>query len=166
MSQVTVRQLAETVGTPVERLLEQLKDAGLGLDEADATINDLQKQQLLDHLRYSHDRRLSDDGDGKKITLRRKSTSELKLAGAQGRAKTINVEVRKKRTYVKRSAVLEEETKRQQEIEDQARRVEEEARRVQAAAEEEARRVQAAEEARKAEEEARRMQAAEEAARQ
>ncbi|HKF94550.1 MAG TPA: translation initiation factor IF-2 [Gammaproteobacteria bacterium] len=165
MSQVTVRQLAETVGTPVERLLEQLKDAGLGLDEADATINDLQKQQLLDHLRYSHDRRLN-DGDGKKITLRRKSTSELKLAGVQGRAKTVNVEVRKKRTYVKRSVVLEEETKRQQEIEDQARRVEEEARRVQAAAEEEARRVQAAEEARKAEEEARRMQAAEEAARQ
>jgi translation initiation factor IF-2 len=159
MSEVTVRQLAETVGTPVERLLEQLKDAGLGLDEADAPINDSQKQQLLDHLRYSRGRVMG-DGDGKKITLKRKSTSELRLAGAQGRtAKTVSVEVRKKRTYVKRSVIQEEEAQRQQELEAQAqeRAAEEEARRAEAerkAAEdarkaEEARR---AEEARKAEE--------------
>jgi translation initiation factor IF-2 len=143
MSQVTVRQLAETVGTPVERLLEQLKDAGLALNQADATISDAQKQQLLDHLRFSHGRGM-DDG-GRKITLRRKTTSELKLSGVQGRAKTVSVEVRRKRTYVKRSVLVEEETRRQQEIEEQARKAEEDARRAEAER-------KAAEEARKAEE--------------
>lgn len=162
MSEVTVRQLAETVGTPVERLLEQLRDAGLGVSQADATISDTQKMQLLDHLRYSHGRLLS-DGEGKKITLKRKSTSELKLSGVQGRAKTVSVEVRKKRTYVKRSVIAEEEARRQREIEEQARKAkeaeEEMSRRAEAerkAAEEEARK---AEEARQAEEEARQAEA-------
>ncbi|HEX2241698.1 MAG TPA: translation initiation factor IF-2 associated domain-containing protein, partial [Gammaproteobacteria bacterium] len=173
MSEVTVRQLAETVGTPVERLLEQLRDAGLGVSQADATISDTQKMQLLDHLRYSHGRLLG-DGEGKKITLKRKSTSELKLSGVQGRAKTVSVEVRKKRTYVKRSVIAEEEARRQREIEEQARKAkeaeEEMSRRAEAermAAEEEARKAeearQAEEEARQAEEEARQ---AEEEARQ
>jgi translation initiation factor IF-2 len=159
MSEVTVRQLAQVVGTPVERLLEQLKDAGLAVSQADATISDSQKMQLLDHLRFYHGRRT--DGDGKKITLRRKSTSELKLSGAQGRAKTVSVEVRKKRTYVKRSVMAEEETKRQQEVEEQARKAAEEAQRAEAER-------QAAEEARKAQEERQAEQArqAEEAARQ
>jgi len=154
MSEVTVRQLAETVGTPVERLLEQLKDAGLAVNQADATISDSEKMQLLDHLRDSHGRR-AEDSDGRKITLKRKSTSELKLSGTQGRAKTVSVEVRRRRTYVKRSVIAEEETKRQQEIQAQARKAEEEARLAEA-------KRKAAEEARKAEE----ARQAEEAARQ
>ncbi|MBA2410764.1 MAG: translation initiation factor IF-2 [Gammaproteobacteria bacterium] len=152
MSEVTVKQLAEVVGTPVERLLEQLKDAGLGVNQADATISDSEKSQLLDHLRHSHGR-VTGDGDGKKITLRRKSTSELKLSGMQGRtARTVSVEVRKNRTYVKRGVIQAEEAKRQEDIAEEVRKAEEEVRRVEAerkaAAEQEARQ---AEEARQSE---------------
>ncbi|MBA2491257.1 MAG: translation initiation factor IF-2 [Gammaproteobacteria bacterium] len=162
MSEVTVKQLAEVVGTPVERLLEQLKDAGLGVNQADATISDSEKSQLLNHLRHSHGR-MTGDGDGKKITLRRKSTSELKLSGMQGRtARTVSVEVRKNRTYVKRGVIQAEEAKRQEEIAEESRKAEEETRRVEAerkaAAEQEARK---AEEARQAEVEALRKQAEE-----
>ncbi|MGH8502268.1 MAG: translation initiation factor IF-2 [Gammaproteobacteria bacterium] len=162
MSEVTVRQLAEVVGTPVERLLEQLKDAGLRVNQADATISDSEKSQLLDHLRHSHGRMAREDDD-KKITLRRKSTSELKLSGMQGRgARTVSVEVRKKRTYVKRGVIQAEEARRQQEIAEQARKAEEEAQRAEAErkAAEEARK---AEEARQAEEAARQAEQAERA---
>ncbi|HEY9052092.1 MAG TPA: translation initiation factor IF-2 [Gammaproteobacteria bacterium] len=101
MSNVTVKQLAEVVGAPVERLLEQLKEAGLVAENADSLISDEDKLKLLDFLRSSHGKGESAAEAKQKITLKRKTTSELRLAGA-GR-KTVNVEVRKKRTYVKRS---------------------------------------------------------------
>jgi len=104
MSDVTVTQLAEVIGAPVERLLEQLNEAGLKAENADSLISDEEKMKLLDYLRNSHGK--SDDAAGegkKKITLKRKTTTELKLGG--GGRKTVNVEVRKKRTYVKRSDV-------------------------------------------------------------
>ena len=104
MTEVTVKQLAEVVGTPVDRLLEQLRDAGIEVSGADDSISDKEKMQLLEHLRRSHGK----SGEGRKITLRRKSTSELTVSAGQGRAKTVSVEVRKKRTYMKRPNAVEE----------------------------------------------------------
>jgi translation initiation factor IF-2 len=109
MTEVTVKQLADVVGTPVSRLLEQLEEAGLPISKPDDKITDKEKMKLLDHLRRSHGT-YSKGGLGRKITLKRKSASELKISTGQGRAtKTINVEVRSKRTYVKRSVVRERE---------------------------------------------------------
>ena len=96
MSKVTVKQLSEVVGAPVERLLEQLKEAGIEAVSADAEITDEQKVKLLDHLRNSHGKKTASTGKGK-ITLKRKTTSELKSGGS----KTVNVEVRKKRSITK-----------------------------------------------------------------
>ena len=109
MSKVTVKQLAEVVGTPVERLLEQMKEAGIEVSGVDQAISDDEKMKLLDFLRQSHGKSNADAGEGeRKITLRRKSLSELKVRGT-GRSKTVNVEVRRKRTYVKRAAPKPEE---------------------------------------------------------
>jgi translation initiation factor IF-2 len=117
MAAVTIKQFADVLGVEVERLLSQLGDAGLGdIANPDATIDDDQKMQLLTHLRRSHEPKGDPaKGDGtapRKITLKRRSVSELRLSGAQGRAKTVSVEVRKKRTYVKRSAMIEQEAQR------------------------------------------------------
>lgn len=100
MAEVTVSQLAETVGTPVDKLLAQMNDAGLGHDAADQVVSDDDKQILLAYLKNSHG--TADSEAPKKITLKRKTLSTLKSAGNQGK-KTVNVEVRKKRTYVKRN---------------------------------------------------------------
>ncbi len=103
MSKVTVRQLAEVVGTPVERLLEQMKEAGIEAQGADHPISDQDKLRLLDHLRKSHGKGGA-SAKPRKITLKRKAVTELKVKTGTGRAKTVAVEVRKKRTYVKRGA--------------------------------------------------------------
>jgi translation initiation factor IF-2 len=102
MSEVKVTQLAEDIGAPVERLLQQIVDAGLDARGADGMVSDAEKQQLLTHLKRSHG---EDSSEPKKITLKRKTTSTLKMSGGQGKTKTVNVEVRKKRTYVKRPEV-------------------------------------------------------------
>ena len=103
MSHVTVKQLAEVVGAPVDRLLEQIKQAGLEAEHAESPISDDDKMKLLDFLRNSHGRNQAEGESKQKITLKRKSTSEIKLSGAGH--KTVNVEIRKKRTYVKREDV-------------------------------------------------------------
>ena len=103
MAQVTVQQLAETVGASVERLLSQMKDAGLPHAAAGEAVSEEDKQTLLAYLKRSHGE--STDAP-KRITLKRKTISTLRTSGAQGR-KTVNVEVRKKRTYIKRDAADE-----------------------------------------------------------
>ena len=118
MAEVTVKQLAGVVGTPVERLLEQLGEAGVGKSSAEDTVNDEEKMKLLEYLRQSHGRTgttgAGESGDSSQITLRRKRTSELKVGGSGGR-KAVNVEVRGKRTYVKRSvATGADQEKREQ----------------------------------------------------
>ncbi len=186
MPDVTVKQFATDVGIPVHRLLVQFEEAGIEVAGADDTITDEQKVDFLTHLRKSHSTGKEPLGisDPKKITLKRKTHSEIKLAGGPGQIKTVSVEVRKKRTYVKRSIMLEEENKRRKLMEEQEqartqvekearrqaeeevrRRAEEEAlhRTVEEAQAEEAARQQAEDEARRAAEEALR---AEEAARQ
>ena len=98
MAQVTVQQLAEVVGASVERLLTQMKEAGLPHGEADEAVSDEDKQTLLAYLKRSHGESTEAP---KRITLKRKKISTLRTSGSQGK-KTVNVEVRKKRTYVKR----------------------------------------------------------------
>jgi translation initiation factor IF-2 len=100
MAQVTVQQLAEVVGASVERLLTQMKEAGLPHSEAGEAVSDDDKQTLLSYLKRSHGESTEAP---KRITLKRKKISTLRTSGAQGR-KTVAVEVRKKRTYVKRDA--------------------------------------------------------------
>ena len=98
MAQVTVQQLAEVVGASSERLLTQMKEAGLPHSAAGEVVSDEDKQTLLAYLKRSHGE--STDAP-KRITLKRKTLSTLRTSGSQGK-KTVNVEVRKKRTYVKR----------------------------------------------------------------
>ena len=137
MTQVTVKELAQVVDTPVERLLQQMREAGLPHSSAEQVVTDNEKQALLAHLKSSHGEKKADAP--RKITLQRKTTSTLRVAGS----KTISVEVRKKKTFVERS---------NEEIEAEKQRALEEQR---AAAE--AVRLKAEEEAkRKAEEEAKR----------
>ncbi len=111
MAETTVKNLADVVGTPVDKLLTQMKEAGLPHVDADALVNDEQKQTLLSHLRKSHG---SADADPKKITLKRKTQSTIKTTGSSGKAKTVAVEVRKKRTYVKREVLEEQEREREE----------------------------------------------------
>ena len=144
MTQVTVKELAKTVDTPVERLLQQMREAGLPHSSAEQVVTDNEKQALLAHLKGAHGDRLEEP---RKITLQRKTTSTLRVAGS----KTVSVEVRKKKTYVKRSPD-EIEAERQRELEEQ--RAAEEAARLKA--EEEARQKAEAEARRQAEEAARR----------
>ncbi|MFC3606278.1 translation initiation factor IF-2 [Stutzerimonas tarimensis] len=137
MTQVTVKELAQVVDTPVERLLQQMREAGLPHSNADQVVTDSEKQALLTHLKSSHGDRHEEP---RKITLQRKTTTKLKVAGS----KTISVEVRKKKTYIKRSP---DELEAEKQREAEAQRAAEEAAR--AKAEEEARQ-RAEEEARRA----------------
>ncbi|HJR69798.1 MAG TPA: translation initiation factor IF-2, partial [Gammaproteobacteria bacterium] len=177
MAEVTVADFAKVLKVPVDRLLEQLDEAGIKVGGPNDVISEDAKLELLTHLKKNHGRKDATDSAPRRITLSRKSQSELKLASGQGRARTINVEVRQKRTYIKRD-VLEEQARKQQEELDAARRAEEQARTaVDRAAQEEIERRAAAErerlaaeqrevdERKRAEDEQRRAAAADEAAR-
>jgi len=99
MAVTTVAQFAAELNRPATTLLEQLQSAGVSKRSTDDALTDGDKERLLDFLRLSHG---TAGGDRKKITLTRKSTSEIKQADASGKARTIQVEVRKKRVFVKR----------------------------------------------------------------
>jgi translation initiation factor IF-2 len=99
MAVTTVAQLAAELNRPAATLLEQLHSAGVAKAQPDDVLTEADKERLLDHLRTSHG---SSGADRKKITLTRKSTTEIKQADASGKARTIQVEVRKKRVFVKR----------------------------------------------------------------
>ena len=165
---ITITQFADALKVPVERLLTQLDEAGIHVSGAGDVISEEAKMELLNHLRRHHGRDESaPQAAPRKITLKRKSQSELKLTAGQGRTRTVSVEVRRKRTYMHRG-VLEEQARAEQDknrtataatraeierLEDERRRkAEEETRRRQ---EEEAR-MRAEEEARRAADEARR----------
>ncbi|WP_376691431.1 translation initiation factor IF-2 [Wenzhouxiangella sp. EGI_FJ10409] len=184
MSQVTVTQLADVLGVDVKRLIIQLNEAGIEVSDPDAAVTNEDKIKLLTYLRSSHGKGETDDStQPRKVTLTRKSVSELKVpTGGAGRtrsrgavpSRTVNVEVRKRRTYVKRGEIAEqdqtdpereaaakalEEAKRQREEAEQAEREEAERRQreaeEQARQEEEARKKTEAEEAERLKEEAR-----------
>ncbi len=97
MAEVTVSELAKVVGASVDRLLSQMREAGLSHDAADAPVSDEEKQKLLAYLKSLHGEKAREP---KQITLKRKTVSTLKTGAGR---KTVNVEVRKKRTYVKRN---------------------------------------------------------------
>ncbi|MGV8917744.1 MAG: translation initiation factor IF-2 [Pseudomonas sp.] len=107
MTQVTVKELATVVDTPVERLLQQMREAGLPHTAAEQVVTDIEKQALLTHLKSGHKAKVEEP---RKITLQRKTTSTLRVAGS----KSISVEVRKKKVFVQRSPEeIEAERKRE-----------------------------------------------------
>lgn len=116
MADVTIAQFADVLKVSVDKLLSQLDQAGIEVSGSEDTISEDAKLELLTHLRRSHGQEdtMVSDGAPRQITLHRKSLSELRLAGAQGRSRTVNVEVRRKRTYIKRN-VLEEQAQKEQE---------------------------------------------------
>lgn len=149
MAEVSVKQLATDIDTPVDRLLQQFVDAGIVKSKADDMVSESEKQTLLAHLKKQH------GGDEvtapARMTLQRKTKSTLSVQGTGGKNKEVQVEVRKSRTYVRRSALEDEQ--RQAEAEETARlEAEEKARRE---AEEKAR-LDAEEKARREAEQARR----------
>lgn len=127
MADVTIAQFAGVLKVPVEKLITQLDEAGIKVDGSDDTISEDAKLELLTHLRRSHgqEESVATSAAPRRITLRRKSQSELRLAGAQGRSRTVSVEVRRKRTYIKRD-VLEEQAQKDQEALDAKRREDQE----------------------------------------
>ncbi len=100
MATTTVAQLAAELNRSAAALLEQLQSAGVGKASTDDALTESDKERLLDHLRATHG--TVPGAERKKITLTRKSTSEIKQADSSGKARTIQVEVRKKRTFIKR----------------------------------------------------------------
>jgi translation initiation factor IF-2 len=125
MSEVTVAQLANVVGIPADLLMEQLADAGIQAKSLEDRISDEEKAKLLLHLRESHGKKKTATVTSpSKVTLRRKTVSELRQPTSSGRSsssrastvptKTVSVEVRKKRTYVKRATVESDESKLKQ----------------------------------------------------
>jgi len=104
MAELTVAELANEIGTPVDRLVSQLADSGVNKSATDSISQD-EKEALLGHLKKQH----GDESEAKpnKLTLNRKTKSTLTM-GHGSKAKSVNVEVRKKRTYVKRSDVEEQ----------------------------------------------------------
>jgi translation initiation factor IF-2 len=113
----TVQQFADRVGIPVERLQDQLGRAGLATKTPEDLISDEEKTQLLTYLRQTHGQAAEDTGEPKRIVLKRKTVSELRVPttgkvrpGVRGTAsKTVSVEFRQRRTYVKRSEIQEAE---------------------------------------------------------
>ncbi|WP_291939496.1 translation initiation factor IF-2 [Limnohabitans sp.] len=99
MSSTTVAEFANELKKSADVLLEQLRSAGVSKASGSDALTDADKQKLLSYLQTSHG---TVTGDRKKITLVKKSTSEIKQADASGKARTIQVEVRKKRTLIKR----------------------------------------------------------------
>jgi len=178
MSDVTIKQLAKVLGTPIDKLLLQLAEAGMKFTDPEQVISSTEKVKLLGFLRRTHGKHeapVESNSSPRQITLKRRTVSEITVVPGQrgATAKTVNVEVRQKRTYVKRSVVEEEanaqvDPQREDAIrkleESQLKRESEESARAEAdrRRQEEDAKLRAAEEARrKAEEDARRKPAEE-----
>lgn len=149
MADLSVKQLAIDVGTPVDRLVQQFKDAGLDKD-ADAMVSEQEKQTLLEHLKKQHG---ADNAEPKRMTLQRKTKSTLNVQGAGGKNKEVQIEVRKSKTYVHRSVI--DEAQQQKEAEEKARQEAEYARQEELAKAEQARKDAEAKARKEAEEKAR-----------
>lgn len=103
---VSVNQFAEEIGVKPDRLLSQFKDAGISIASTNDLVSEEEKQALLRYLQQHHGAK--QDAAPDKIVLRRAKTSEIKLGGSHGPGKTVSIQVRKKRTYVKRSPTEDE----------------------------------------------------------
>ncbi|HWR87540.1 MAG TPA: IF-2-associated domain-containing protein, partial [Acidiferrobacterales bacterium] len=116
MAETTIKAFATQIGVQPERLLTQLVSAGVSGKGVDDSLTDEEKMTLLGYLRTHHG---GGEGGTTKITLKQKSVSQIKQATRTGPARTVQVEVRKKRTFVKRSTI-EEEVAAAAEVEAQA----------------------------------------------
>ncbi|MCG7497554.1 translation initiation factor IF-2 [Vibrio sp. Of7-15] len=125
MTKLTVKALGEEIGTPVDRLVQQFADAGITKKDGDS-VSENEKQALLTHLKKSHGDN-SEGGEPTRLTLQRKTRSTLSVAGSGGKSKNVQVEVRKKRTYVKRSALEEEQRLAEQALHEQEKKAAREA---------------------------------------
>jgi translation initiation factor IF-2 len=107
MSEVTVRSLAKVLNLPVEKLLEQLAGAGMQFSGPDQVVSSTEKMKLLGFLRRTHgkDEKPAEEAGPSRITLQRRKVEEITVGGGKTKA-TVAVEVRQKRTYVKRADVL------------------------------------------------------------
>jgi len=179
MSDVTIKQLAQVLGMPADKLLGQLAEAGMKFSDQEQVISSTEKVKLLGFLRRTHGKSdtaaVAGDSAPRQITLKRRTVGELKVAtpgarGTAGTAKTVNVEVRAKRTYVKRSVIAEEasaEPEREEAVrklqESQAQREQEEKDRIEQEARRQEEAQQRALEEQRAQEEAQRRAEAEQA---
>jgi len=112
MSDVSVRQLAQVLGMPVDKLVEQFSEAGMKVAGPDQIVSSTEKVKLLGFLRRTHGKKEAApvaEAAPKQITLKRKQVSEITVSAGAARGKTVNIEVRQKRTYVKRNEIEETE---------------------------------------------------------
>ena len=107
MASTNVAQFATELKMPADLLLTQLRAAGVEKSSTSDQLSKEDKDKLLGHLRRAHG--VAPDSEKKKITLTRKETTEIKQADATGKSRTIQVEVRKKRTFVQRAEPTQEE---------------------------------------------------------
>src|SRR3990167_3061726 len=106
MTQITIKGFADQIGIPPDTLLRQLDAAGISAKQADDELTDEEKEKLFHYLRASHG--ATDEAAAKKkITLKRKSTSQVVQSTRTGASRTVQVEGRKKRTFIKRTAIEE-----------------------------------------------------------
>ena len=115
MADLTIAELAKLVGVQEDRLLEQIKDAGLPQTKVSDSLSNEERSKLLMSLKGKHGDDSPAESSPRKITLKRKTIGTLKSSDNQGRSKSVNVEVRKKRTYVKRSVEEAQEAQLQAE---------------------------------------------------
>jgi len=148
MSQITVKNFADQINVGIDRLLKQLEEAGVEKQEEDI-LTEEEKQTLLSHLRSGARGKTTQESARNRITLKRKQAGEIRQTSRTGTARTIPVEVKKKRTFVRREVLEEQERQRQEEL---ARQAEEE-RKAREAAEREAQEAKARAEAEQAEKE-------------
>ena len=123
MSTTTVSKLASALKLSNEKLILQLNEAGIKVINEDDVLSNDQKLLLLNHLRGSHGTKETTSSAPKKLTINRRSQSELKLSGSFGTSRTVNVEVRKKRTYLKKETLIDQAKK---ELEEQKKLEQEE----------------------------------------
>ena len=130
MSTTTVSKLATALKLSSEKLILQLNEAGIDVADKDDVVSNDQKLLLLNHLRGSHGTKSTASSAPKKLTINRRSQSELKLSGSFGRTRTVTVEVRKKRTYLKKETLIDqakEELEEQKKLEqEKLKQIEEE----------------------------------------
>ena len=107
MSDVTIKQLAGVLGMGVDKLITQLAEAGMKFSGPDQVVSSTEKVKLLGFLRRTHGKTEKEAADNapRQVTLKRRTVSELTVNQGAARGKTVNVEVRQKRTYVKRSTM-------------------------------------------------------------
>ena len=120
MSNVTISSFAKQIGIDIDKLLEQLEHAGIDGKSADDVLEDAEKVKLLQFLKGDASRGQASGSGRQRITVKRKTTNEIRQTSKTGAARTVHVETRKKRTFVKRSVLEAEHAEEQQRIEREA----------------------------------------------